>query len=570
MKTLLALARDLRDLDGQGYPAYKGIRGRYDTAGYVLHVEHVQGDPFADPSRIRVDVPPATAGLPAWTVRTAARRRATADFLNRRLAAALRDASRPLGSGNSGELRVLRPGQEVLARASVEVDGDGAVRARLRAGLPARGRRIQGEAAAALLTESLPAAVEGALFYAALDPEALRTHVETVEDAVALREQLEPRGLVAFVADGAALPRRSGVDDRPLEAGVVPFDSPAALRVVLPAPHAGEVAGMGVPRGVTLIVGGGYHGKSTLLRALERGIYDHVPGDGRERVVTVRDAVKVRAEDGRRIAGVDISNFIGALPSGEDTRRFFTDNASGSTSQAAAIVEALELGAGVLLLDEDTSATNFMIRDARMQALIADEHEPITPFIDRARQLQDELAVSVVVVVGGSGDYFDVADTVVAMRNYRPEEVTEQARAVAATLATRRRPEGGAWRPLRGRRIDPASIDASRGKRASAIRVRSLDRVDFGEHLVDLGAVEQLVEVAQTRAVAHAAEWARDHAFQGTGGFPEALAAVLAEVARSGLPVVHPHAIGELAEFRIFELAAFLNRLRTLRLRELP
>ncbi len=321
---------------------------------------------------------------------------------------------------------------------------------------------------------------------------------------------------------------------------------------------------MGVPRGVTLIVGGGYHGKSTLLRAIERGVYDHVPGDGRERVVTDPTAVKVRAEDGRHVAGTDISNFIGRLPGGEDTTRFETLNASGSTSQAAAIVEALELGARTLLLDEDTSATNFMIRDARMQRLIAPEHEPITPFIDRVAPLYRERGVSTIVVVGGSGDYFDVADTVVAMKQYRPENVTSEAWEVAEALPTDRRQEAEGWTSIRPRAPLPGSVDPSRGRRPVSIRVRSVDRVDFGRQHLDLAAVEQIVEVAQTRAIAHALVLARSEAIDGARSMEGALRAVLDSLAARGIVAVHPHEIGELAEFRIFELGAVLNRLRSL------
>ena len=569
MAELSDLARRLAALDGASYPAYKAIRGSHDAGDFILHIDHVQGDPFAEPSRFRAVVPPATAALPDWAVSTADRRRAAADFLNRGLAEALRAEGGTPGTGKSGELRILEPGQEVLARASMIIGSDGEVVTRFRVGLPARGRRILGPAAAGLVTEAVPAAIRSALRFTELDGAALRRHLEVVEDAVALRARLPELGLVAFVADGARLPRRSGIDDGPLDdAGVVPFISPEALRVSLPTPNSGTVEGLGIPRGVTLIVGGGYHGKSTLLRAIERGIHDHVPGDGRERVVAVPGAVKIRAEDGRRVEGVDISAFIRRLPSGDDTTRFRTENASGSTSQAAAIAEALEVGADCLLLDEDTSATNFMIRDARMQALIAEEHEPITPFIDRARQLRDEQGVSSILVVGGSGDYFDIADTVIALRDYRPRDVTSEARAVAAAYPTRRQGEAGPWSPPRPRVLEGSSVDAARGRREVAIRVRSVDRVEFGTGLVDVGGVEQLVEEAQTRAVAHAAlrVAARDE------GLPvrAALEGVLAELRSEGLETVHPHGIGELAEFRIFELAAFLNRLRTLRVRDTP
>ncbi|MEX0893131.1 MAG: ABC-ATPase domain-containing protein, partial [Gemmatimonadota bacterium] len=531
-------------------------------------VDYVQGDPFAEPSRLRALVHPAAAALPPWTRATPARRTATADFLTRALHRELVRASSHRGSGKSGQLHILRPAQEVLMRACMHVTEDGAVEARFRAGLPARGRSILGMAAAELLCDDVVAAVRAALLFPALDARALRGHVEAVEDARALRGQLEEHGLVAFVADGALLARRSGVDDRPLEeTASIPFRGPDALAVTLTAPNAGPVQGMGVPRGVTLIVGGGFHGKSTLLGAIERGVYDHVPGDGRERVVTVATAVKVRAEDGRSVPGVDISNFIGALPAGGDTRHFVTANASGSTSQAAAIAEALEVGCTCLLLDEDTSATNFMIRDARMQALIADEHEPITPYIDRARQLADEEGISTVVVVGGSGDYFDVADTVIAMRAYVPVEVSAKAREVAMDHPTRRRREGGGWRPLAARTLEPDSLDPSKGRHDVHVRARSAARVLFGAEEVELSAVEQLVETAQTRAMARALARARRHALDGQRPLAEALHQVIHTLERQGLDAFQEEKTGELAAFRVFELAAFLGRVRGARMR---
>jgi predicted ABC-class ATPase len=569
MRPLESLLETVRRLDGRGYRAYKEIAGRYDAGHWELWIDHVQGDPFAEPSRIRFMLPAGLVRLPEWAHATPTRRTAAADFLNRRLDQALRRIARPAGSGRSGELRVLRPGQQVLDRTSLRVAGDGAVEARLRVGLPARGRSVLGPEAARLLGVALPAAA-AALHADAVDADALRTHVETVEDARALRAQLAGHGLVAFVADGAVLPRRSGVEDTPLEPGrATPFRAPDALRVELHAPNAGAVTGMGIRRGVTLIAGGGFHGKSTLLRAIERGIYDHVPGDGRERVVTVADAVKVRAEDGRAVAGTDISNFIGALPGGTQTSAFETANASGSTSQAAAIVEALETGTSCLLLDEDTSATNFMIRDARMQALIAAQHEPITPYIDRARQLADAHGVSTILVAGGSGDYFDIADCVIAMRDYSPMELTGRAREVAASLPTRRRAEGGPLTAIAGRAVVAHSLDPSRGHRAVHLRTFSEERILFGGEEVDLSAVEQLVEPAQARAIAHAIAWAREHAFDEATGIGAAVNAIAARVSAEGLDLVQREPTGELASFRAHELAAALNRIRSLRTRPL-
>lgn len=568
MESIDALVARLRRLDGRGYKAYKEIEGEYRAPGLRLIIDHVQGDPFAEPSRLRVIVPPESARLPAWAYATPVRRIATADFLNRAFHQALEALSGRRGTGHSGELRILRPGQEVLERTSMIVDAQGGVEARFRAGLPARGRTILGQQAAELLAGDVARAVERGLRFPPLDVEALRRHVETVEDAQALRGQLEARGLVAFVADGAYLPRRSGVDDRPLPfERAVPFRSPERLRVTLDAPNAGPITGMGIPAGVTLIVGGGFHGKSTLLRAIERGVYDHIPGDGRERVVTVPGAVKVRAEDGRAVAGTDISNFIGELPGGVDTRAFRTQNASGSTSQAAAIIEALEVGARCLLLDEDTSATNLLIRDARMQALVPDEYEPITPFIDRVRQLADDHGVSTILVVGGSGDYLDVADTIIAMHEYLPADLTAEARQVASEHPTRRRPTTRPWRPITPRVPLPQSLDPSRGRRAVHIRTPTEERVLFGTEEVELDAVEQIVEIAQTRAMAQALAWARGRAIDGRRTIAQALGEIMDAIARQGLDVVQREPTGDLAAFRIYELAAFLNRVRTLETR---
>jgi predicted ABC-class ATPase len=358
------------------------------------------------------------------------------------------------------------------------------------------------------------------------------------------------------------------VDDRPFREGAIPFQSPASLRVELTPPNAGPVSGMGVPAGVTLIVGGGYHGKSTLLNALERGVYNHVPGDGRELVVTDAGAVKIRAEDGRAVTGVDISPFIGALPNGADTRHFSTANASGSTSQAANIVEALEAGARVLLVDEDTAATNFMIRDHRMQELIAKEREPITPFIDKVRQLHDEHGVSTILVMGGSGDYFDVADTATAMDAYVPHDVTDRARAIAQKYQAERRQEGGdSFGDITPRAPLAESLDPSKGRRQVKISTRGVRTILFGTNEIDLSAVEGLVDPSQLNAIGQALYYARQRYMDGGRTLPEILDAVMADIDRGGLDVLDRRSVGDLAHFRRYELAAALNRLRTLQVR---
>jgi predicted ABC-class ATPase len=562
------LSSALEAIDGKGYGAYKQIAGSYDFGDHTLHVDYVQGDPFASPSRLHAVFPPEITCLPDSVLQPAVRRVAAADFLNRRLHGELRSISRDRGSGRSGAVRILRPGQCILERSSLQIDEAGTVVARFTAGLPAAGRRVLGRQAAEMLLADIPRALRSVLAPATGELDALRSHAFGAEDSAALRGQLEASGLIAFIPDGAVLPRRSGVDDRPLAPSqAVAFKAPDGLTVTLEAPNRGPVAGMGVPRGITLIVGGGYHGKSTLLRAIESGIYDHIVGDGRELAVTVPHAVKIRAEDGRAVASVDISNFITGLPRGEDTAHFSTANASGSTSQAAAIAEALEVGVTCLLIDEDTSATNFMIRDARMQALVRDADEPITPFIDRARQLYEELGVSTVIVVGGAGDYFDVADTVIGLRGYLPADLTAGARQVAERFRTERAHEGGPWAPLRARVPDPASIDAQKGRKPVSIKVQTPTRVLFGTAELELSALEQLVEEGQVRAIAQAMVHAAGRWLDGRRTLRQALEGLMEEVQQKGLDTIDSRQPGDYTQFRIHELAAALGRLRTLRVR---
>lgn len=568
------LRRSLARIEGRGYRAYRDIQGAYalhasSGAAFALHVDHVQGDPFAAPSRLRAVLAPDAAALAPRLREGPARRVGLASLLSRRFAEAAAGRGRRRGSGRSGVVEMVAPGQVVLPRSSTLVDAAGGVEARFTVGLPAAGRRVLGAEAAALLLEDVPALVEAALRGPALDEDEAWAAAAANEDAEALRAALASRGLVAFLADGASLPRASGVDDRPLgpDEGAIALEAPPSLAVEIDLPHAGRVRGLAIPEGITLIVGGGFQGKSTLLRAIERGVWNHRPGDGRERCATVAGAQPIRAEDGRAVTDVDISAFIGALPGGRDPRRFRSPNASGSTSQAASLVEALEAGATALLVDEDTAATNFMIRDRRMQALVPGEMEPITPFVDRVRALYEERGVSTILVIGGSGDYLDVADRVIRMDGFRAADVTERARELAAALPTGRLPEAAGPLPSPAPRVPaPGALDARKGRRAVHARARDLRGLELGGERVDLSAVSPLVETAQVRAIAAALAWAGAEAVDGRRDLPAILDAVEAAVARDGLDALDGRRVGDLAAFRRLELAAALNRLRGLRL----
>ncbi|OQP04538.1 ATPase [Geobacillus sp. 46C-IIa] len=561
------LRQRLRSIDQKGYKAYKEIEGTYRFPTFTLAIDHVQGDPFAEPSKIRVLLPRTKTVLTSEWTNTKPRRVRCEDVLARRVHHELRQwPARARGSGKSGLVWIDAPGQKVLERTAVQI-ADETITICLSVGLPANGRRILAKEAESIFFEQIPAVIERAVY--GLREEEIRPAVELADQQHVIRRYLHERGLVGFVANGAILPRESGVSDKTLKKGAVPFQSPPELEVAIPVPHRTEpIKGMGIRKGITLIVGGGYHGKSTLLQALEHGVYDHIAGDGREFVITDSGAVKIRAEDGRSVANVDISPFIGTLPYGKETMRFSTENASGSTSQAASMIEMIEAGASAFLIDEDTSATNLFMRDARMQALIAKEAEPITPYIDKARQLFHDYGISTVLVVGGLGDYFEIADCVIKMEQYVPSDVTSEAKQIAATMPSGRKAEGGeSFGRIRERIPLPESLNSQKGKKAKAA-ARGRHVIQYGPTDLLLYALEQLVDDSQTRAIAAALLYMeRKGWLDGKKTVRQLLDALEERWDRHGLGSIsfrngHP---GEFARPRRFELAAALNRLRTLR-----
>lgn len=573
MKSEDTLRATLRRIDGRGYKAYKDLRGSYQCDPHVLHIDHVQGDPFAAPTRARIQVPQQVCGFPEALFNSPSRRVALEDYITRQFARAITDVAKGRrGSGKSGAIQIDRCGQEILERTSASVTSE-FVEVRFTVGLPAKGRTVLASQADTMLLREIPDILQRALLFERLSTSDIRQHVEVAEDQDALRRLLHSRHLVAFLADGAVLPRRGGVDDRPRQPTpqepVVAFQSPPELRVDFELPNCGPIRGMGIPAGVTLIVGGGFHGKSTLLQALERGVYNHIPGDGREYVVSRPDAWKIRAEDGRRIERVDISPFLKNLPFGKDTAQFCTENASGSTSQAANILEALEMGSQLLLIDEDTSATNFMIRDERMQELVAKDKEPITPFVDKVRQLYRDDDVSTILVMGGSGDYFDVADTVIMLDAYTPRDVTPQARAITQQHRTTRHNEGGEHFGVLAHRAPQArSFDARRGKRDVKIDIKGLHTIIYGTTTIDLSGLEQLVDASQTRAIGDIIlYYARQYAGN-TTTLREGLDRVFAEISAHGLDALSTRKPGNYAMPRLFEVAAAINRMRTLHVKQ--
>lgn len=587
MQSQTDLQQLLQRIDHRGYPAYKDTRGAYRFGSYVLSIDHVQGDPFAAPSKVSIHIAGKDAGFPGELFDTKEKRIMLQDYLLRQFARAVGEYSfQAKGSGKSGLMAVSHCGQEILERSACQIDGrDGSVILRMEVGFPANGRTVNSRELEKIFFVFLPKCVKSTLFYASADKDVLRKNADLAEDQKYIREQLKEQGLVAFVANGAILPRESGVSSRPMKKAVA-FASPKSLEVTMRLPHHGELKGMGIKRGITLIVGGGYHGKSTLLEAIELGVYNHIAGDGREYVITDATAMKIRAEDGRSIKNVDISMFINHLPNGKDTTSFSTEDASGSTSQAANIVEAMETGTNVFLIDEDTSATNFMIRDELMQRVVSRDVEPITPFVDRIRELYETYGISTILVAGSSGSYFHRADIILQMESYKPKDITEFAKKEAAQfplasqpLPDSRKPEfarcplaedkkngADAREHARGRGHGGRPDSAGKGERVK-IKTTGCDTISLNRENIDMRYVEQLVDGEQMSALGYILNYAGKNCFDGKKTLQQTVEEIYQKIEKQGIGAV----CGEgtlpagLCVPRKQEIYACFNRYRGLR-----
>lgn len=566
MKTSTDLRELLNRIDHRGYPAYKDTRGSWQFEGYVLSIDHVQGDPFAAPSKVSVHVPGKLAGFPAELYDKKHKRIALQDYLIRQFSRQVQLFTfKAKGSGKSGLLSVSRCGQEILERTACEIDKNGMVTVRMEIGFPANGRTINARELCKILFEFLPGCVKKSLYYRALDDKAVQKNKELSEDQQFIRQELTRLKLAAFVANNSILPRESGVSDRPMK-GAVPFQSPESMEVTLSLPYHGDITGMGIPQGITLVVGGGYHGKSTLLKALELGVYNHIAGDGREYVITDGTAMKIRAEDGRSIKQVDISMFINNLPNRKDTLHFCTEDASGSTSQAANVVEAIETGANLLLIDEDTSATNFMIRDELMQRVVNRKSEPITPFIDRVQELSNKRNISTILVAGSSGSYFHKADCIIQMDHYLPKDITEFAKKEAAAFPLPEEPVSPANKPSYQRIV---KVDGSfRKNDRIKIKTQGKDSIIINKDTIDLRYVEQLTDTEQLGTLGQLMKYAQLHLFDGKCTLRDAAEELAKILDEKGISAVceGSYVPGGYAMPRKQEIYACLNRYRQLRM----
>ena len=580
MKNSEELRQQLRSINCKSYPAYKGLKGLYHFGNYILSIDHVQGDPFASPSHVSIQISHRDAGFPVEYYKDTLTGTTLCDYLTRQFEKQVSQYSfRAKGSGKSGLLTVSHCGQEILSRTACEITEKG-ITARFFVGFPANGRTINATELEKILFDFLPVCIQKSFFYSSLNAKELQNYIELAEDQEFIRQTLPAKNLCAFIADGSILPRESGISSRPMKASV-PFTSPDSLRISINLPHKGKITGMGIPKGITLIVGGGYHGKSTLLNALELGVYNHIPGDGREYVITDATAVKLRSEDGRFIKDVDISMFINDLPNKKDTRCFSTLDASGSTSQAAGIVESMEAGSHLFLLDEDTSATNFMVRDAFMQQVIQREKEPITPFLERAEDLYKKAEISTILVAGSSGAFFHIADTIIQMDNYVPKDITASVKklcsqyplpAVSVTdfqlphsHRIMSRPAESSKHLRHNSRGNHSDSGAAKPERLKT-RISGTDGFSLGRQEIDLRYTEQLIDAEQTAALGLLLKYAVEHLADGRRTLPEIVQFLWKNLSLHGLSFFTENqkiSCGY-ATPRIQEIYACLNRYRGL------
>lgn len=580
MKNSEELRQQLRSINRKSYPAYKGLKGLYHFGNYILSIDHVQGDPFASPSHVSIQISHRDAGFPVEYYKDTLTGTTLCDYLTRQFEKQVSQYSfRAKGSGKSGLLTVSHCGQEIFSRTACEITEKG-ITARFFVGFPANGRTINATELEKILFDFLPVCIQKSFFYSSFDAKELQNYIELAEDQEFIRQTLPAKNLCAFIADGSILPRESGISSRPMKASV-PFTSPDSLRISINLPHKGKITGMGIPKGITLIVGGGYHGKSTLLNALELGVYNHIPGDGREYVITDATAVKLRSEDGRFIKDVDISMFINDLPNKKDTRCFSTLDASGSTSQAAGIVESMEAGSHLFLLDEDTSATNFMVRDAFMQQVIQREKEPITPFLERAEDLYKKAGISTILVAGSSGAFFHIADTIIQMDNYVPKDITASVKklcsqyplpAVSVTNfqlphshRIMSRPAESSKRLIHNSRGNHSDSGAAKPERLKT-RISGTDGFSLGRQEIDLRYTEQLIDAEQTAALGLLLKYAVEHLADGRRTLPEIVQFLWKNLSLHGLSFFTENqkiSCGY-ATPRIQEIYACLNRYRGL------
>lgn len=557
----------LGELDGRDFSEYNRIIGDYDFSRYVLKVTRVPTDASEPGTLFLLRVPSHVAGFPAHLHQTPIRRTALEDLLVRKMSAAIEASSAYDEDGVSRKRLFLpKPGPQILPRSALLITED-YVEARVHVNLPVRRGRIHGEEARHVFFETLPAVVNASLIYCNLDEQEAVAFVRLMEDADALRQMLPTRGWVAFVGEGALLARR-GPDGRAARTGGRPLAISAELWTEVELPNQGRIRGLGIPAGITVVVGDEYSGRVEFLKAIAAGIYNHIPGDGREYVISAPDAVYIAADPGRCIRRVDLGAFIRGDNPGREGSIYSTDDADPCASQMAAMAEALEVGSRVLLFDESDSGTAFLASDSRLDEIAGAGKRGILPLCAAAREMADHRGVSF--VVGGRSsiaEWIPIADTVLRIENFTVSDVTKEAKRLEIRRTDDKpNPEAVARLFECSRHVVPSSLDPSSGRHDAIVGAESIYHLRFGKSVVDLQRVCQLADISQTETIGLILYYAKSRYLREARSIREIMDLVDRDLSTEGLDCLTRDLRCDLARPRRFEIAAALNRLASLRI----
>ncbi len=579
MKKLKTL---LYSISNQPYQKIQKIRGSFQFPHYEFKFIRIQGSPGANPASIAsVKVSIESSEFPRQFLISSHSRLAVADFLIRRFKQGIvKFSQQNRGRDGSGSLNTIELSQKMLERDCV-LFSEAEIELRFIFSLPAKGSgggQFDADQAWQMFQQELNAIVDYALIYKGYDKasrELLNEYLQIQIKRQEIKHYMEQNGLCVFINNGACLPRQSGIDDQPARGeGIKKFQSPTINQINIPLSNNDRIQGMAIKEGITCITGGGYHGKSTLLQAILAGVYAHIPGDGREFIVTREDAVFIRAEEGRSIRNVDISPFIGTLPNGLNTQSFSSENASGSTSQAASIIEAVESDSRLLLFDEDTCATNFLIRDELIKKVLDSENEPIKPLYSTVRSMWKQHGISMIFVVGGLGVFLQKADTCLMMDNYQCKNITNKVREKLGEIAEENEIslDFSAQRLLATDNFNPSYIN-KRLKKEVPKRIKPLrnspKQLEYGMDLINLEALPQIVEAPQILSVGYCLLRLRKEMeiqANSTQTIEYWLGWLYKMLEQQGLSFLQADYPGTISLPRKYEVAAAINRIRSLRI----
>lgn len=574
----VSFEKKLHNMDQQPYYAYKNLSGiSVSFNNFSILFKHIQGSPGASPASLcQLVIPAKYLNLPNWSQSTQARTVASEDYILRIFYdAVIHCAQQNRGDEGSGSFQTVNMPQQVLKRNIVQFF-EHSLSINFRISLPGSKKKTTlCKEAVKMFSYELPLIIKF-IRHAISENKALKQHCDCVEDMLTLQNNLTQYGLIAFVADGSLLARESGISDRPVPKDAIPFKVPDDLTVEVDLPNAGKVRGLGLRAGISTIIGGGYHGKSTLLNALVKAIYPHIPGDGREQVVVNREAVYICAEEGRCVRDLNISAFFYSLPHSSDPHHYSTDNASGSTSEASSVVEYVQAGAKLLLIDEDSSAANFLYRDPDLRELIPED--PIIPFFDRIQELYSKYGVSTLIIASGSCRYFSVSDQIIAMKNYLPVEMTKRAKALKGRSTHLAESSPEATLPITDKRIlsqdnfNPEYIN-KRLKKIIPIRIKALrgqehEIIEYGMDKIDIRYLSSIVDADQIMTIGYLLLLSRHLKLYEEKCSPTQLAKkLLALIQEKDLDILQiPETTPVFfSQVTVLELVGALNRLRSLK-----